>query len=421
MQVQLTPEEVQEHTVGYVGPTLDELAREGARRMLAVALELEVAEYVSQYAHVLGPTGLRLVVRNGHAEPRKIQIGGQVVPVQAPRVDDGREGERFRSAILPPYCRRSQRLEETIPVLYLRGLSTGDFAPALEELFGEAARGFSPTNIVRFKAQWEAEYRAWQARDLSDTDYIYVFADGVNFNVRLEEDRLTCLVLVGVRRDGTKELIALDDGYRESEEAWCELLRSLKRRGLRAPALAVGDGALGFWAALAEVFPQTQQQRCWVHKLRNVLDKLPKRLQERAKELLREVMYAEDLAQAQTAREQFDQAFQAKHEKAVSCLAADWEELFAFMSFPAEHWQHLRSSNVIESIFAPAKTRTKKTKGAGSRKAGLAMAFKLIEGAQNRWRKINKPHLVRLVREGVQFKDGKIVPSAPEKTPQPLD
>lgn len=421
MQVQLTPEEVQEQTSDYVTPTLDALAREGARRMLAAALELEVAEYVSHYVQLQDEFGRRVVVRNGHAEPRRIQIGGQVVPVQTPRVDDRREGEQFKSVILPPYCRRSQRLEETIPVLYLRGLSTGDFGPALEELFGEAARGFSPTNIVRFKEQWLAEYQTWQTRDLTDTDYVYLFADGVNFNVRLEADRLTCLVLVGVRRDGTKELIALEDGYRESEEAWSDLLRGLKRRGMPAPALAVGDGALGFWAALSEVYPQTKQQRCWVHKLRNVLDKLPKRLQEQAKELLRNVMYAEDTASAQTARQAFDQAFESKHEKAVNCLAVDWEELFSFMSFPAEHWQHLRSSNVIESIFSPAKVRTKKTKGAGSRKAGLAMAYKLLEGAQKRWRRINKPHLVRLVREGVQFKDGKIVPSTIENNPQPLN
>lgn len=421
MQVQLTAEEVQEQTSQYVAPTLDELAREGARRMLAAALELEVAEYVSQHTLHRDELGLRLVVRNGHAQPRKVQIGGQVVPVQAPRVDDQRKGEQFKSVILPPYCRRSQRLEETIPVLYLRGLSTGDFGPALEELFGEAARGFSPTNIVRFKEQWEQEYQTWNTRELADTDFVYVFADGVNFNVRLEEDRLTCLVLVGVRRDGTKELIALEDGYRESEEAWGELLRNLKRRGMPAPALAVGDGALGFWAALAEVYPKTQQQRCWVHKLRNVLDKLPKRLQEKAKELLRAVMYAEGRSQAQTAREAFEKEFHAKHEKAVACLTADWEELCAFMHFPAEHWQHLRSSNVIESIFSPAKVRTKKTKGAGSRKAGLAMAYKLLEGAQKRWRKINKPHLVRLIREGVQFRDGKIVPSTTANNPQLLN
>lgn len=418
MQVQLTPEEIQEHTNASVVPTLDELAREGARRMLAAALELEVAEYVARFSGERGEDGLRLVVRNGRAQPRKVVIGGMAVSVQAPRVADRREGEQFTSQILPPYLRRSPRLDQALPVLYLRGLSTGDFAPALEELLGEAARGFSATNIVRLKESWEAEYREWRNRDLTGTDYVYVWADGVNFSVRLEEDRLTCLVLIGVRRDGTKELIALEDGYRESAEAWLTLLRSLKRRGMPAPALAIGDGALGFWNALEQVYPQTQQQRCWVHKLRNVLDKLPDRLQERAKEVLRQVMYAESAAAAEAARDTFAAEFGSKHEKAVTCLTEDWDELLTFMRFPAEHWQHLRTSNVIESVFSPAKVRTRKTKGAGSRTAGLAMAYKLVSSAQRRWRKVNAPHLVRLLREGVRFKDGKIVPSAGSELPQ---
>jgi transposase-like protein len=385
--------------------------------MLAAALELEVAEYVARHREARSAAGRRFVVRNGRAQPRKVVIGGMAVPVQAPRVDDQRAGERFTSQILPPYLRRSQRLDQVLPLLYLRGLSTGDFAPALEELLGEAARGFSATNIVRLKEHWEAEYREWRLRDLTGTDYVYVWADGVNFSIRLEEDRLTCLVVVGVRRDGTKELIALEDGYRESEEAWLTLLRSLKRRGLPAPALAVGDGALGFWNALAQVYPETQVQRCWVHKLRNVLDKLPDRLQERAKELLRQGMYAECEAVAEVAREAFAAEFGAKHEKAVHCLTEDWEELLTFMRFPVEHWQHLRTSNVIESVFSPAKVRTRKTKGAGSRAAGLVMAYKLVSSAQGRWRKVNAPHLVRLLREGVCFKDGKVVPSAGMEMP----
>jgi transposase-like protein len=340
------------------------------------------------------------------------------VPIAAPRVEDRREGEKFTSQLLPPYLRRSRRLDQVLPVLYLRGLSTGDFAPALAELFGEAARGFSPTNIVRLKEGWEAEYRQWRTRELTGTDYVYVFADGVNFQIRLEEDRLTCLVLVGVRRDGTKELVALEDGYRESEEAWLTLLRDLKRRGMPAPALAVGDGALGFWKALGQVYPETQQQRCWVHKLRNVLDKLPDRLQERAKELLRQGMYAPSRAEAEGARTVFQREFILRHEKAVRCLEEDWELLLTFMEYPAEHWQHLRTSNVIESVFSPAKVRTRKTKGAGSRAAGLAMAFKLVSSAQRRWRKVNAPHLVRLVREGVRFRDGQIVPSAGVRLPE---
>lgn len=429
MQVQLTAPTHAEH--GPVAgeefaPTLDELVREGARRMLAAALELEVAEYIARHQHLRDEAGHRQVVRNGQAEARKVLIGGTPVLVQAPHVDDRREGEQFRSTILPPYLRRSQRLEEALPVLYLRGLSTGDFAPALAELFGEAARGFSPTNIVRFKEQWEAEYRDWQQRELTDSDYVYVFADGVNFTIRLEEDRLTCLGVLGVlgvRRDGVKELVALEDGYRESTEAWLALLRDLKRRGLSAPALAVGDGALGFWQALEQVFPATKQQRCWVHKLRNVLDKLPDRLQETAKEQLRGMMYAESRSQAEAARKQFATTFEAKHEKAVHCLDEDWDDLLTFLDFPAEHWLHLRTSNVIESVFSPTKVRTKKTKGAGSRAAGLAMAYKLVTMAQCRWRKVNAPHLVRLVREGVRFQDGQIAartasplpPAAPEK------
>jgi transposase-like protein len=339
MQVQLTADEVRQQTSTPVAPTLDELAREGARRMLAAALELEVAEYVARHRGARKADGRRLVVRNGRAQARKVVIGGMAVPVQAPRVADQRAGERFSSQILPPYLRRSQRLDQVLPLLYLRGLSTGDFAPALEELLGEAACGFSATNIVRLKEHWEAEYREWRLRDLTGTDYVYVWADGVNFTVRLEEDRLTCLVLIGVRRDGTKELIALEDGYRESEEAWLTLLRSLKRRGLPAPALAVGDGALGFWNALAQVYPETQVQRCWVHKLRNILDKLPDRLQERAKYLLRQAMYAESEAAAETARDALAAEFATKHEKAVHCLTEDWEELLTFMRFPAEHWQ----------------------------------------------------------------------------------
>lgn len=417
MQVQLTADEVQQQTSTPVGPTLDEIAREGARRMLAAALELEVAEYVAHHQGARSECGRRLVVRNGRAQSRKVIIGGMAVPVQAPRVDDQRAGERFSSQILPPYLRRSPRLDQVLPLLYLRGLSTGDFAPALAELLGEAACGFSATNIVRLKEHWEAEYREWRLRDLTGTDYVYVWADGVNFSIRLEEDRLTCLVIVGVRRDGTKELLALEDGYRESEEAWLTLLRSLKRRGLPAPALAVGDGALGFWNALAQVYPATQVQRCWVHKLRNVLDKLPDRLQERAKVLLRQAMYAESEAAAEAAQEVFAAEFGAKHEKAIHCLTEDWEELLTFMRFPAEHWQHLRTSNVIESVFSPAKVRTRKTKGAGSRAAGLAMAYKLVSSAQGRWRKVNAPHLVRLLREGVRFKDGKIIPSAGTELP----
>lgn len=416
MQVQFTASEAKEQEVEYTHATLDDLARQGARQMIALALQLEVSEYVARYADQRDEQGQRLVVRNGSAQPRTLFIGGTPVEVQAPRVHDRREGEHFTSAILPPYVRRSRRLEEAIPILYLRGLSTGDFTPVLTELFGEAAKGFSPTSIVRFKQIWETEYQAWRKRDLAQEEFVYWWVDGVNFAVRLEEDRrLTCLVIVGVRPDGTKEVIALEEGYRESEEAWLSVLRELKRRGLGAPALAVGDGALGFWRALEQGYPEVKQQRCWVHKLRNVLDKFPQRLQEKAKELLREVMNAPDREGARRAIREFRSEFGAKYERAVACLEEDEDELLQFMDFPAEHWVHLKTTNVIESVFAPAKGRTKKTKGAGSRKAGLAMAYKLITTAQGRWRKINAPHLLELVREGVRFKDGIAVSKPPRR------
>jgi putative transposase len=411
MHAQFTGSTVAEQASEAVAPTLDELARQGARQMIALALQLEVAEYIQTHAHLRDEAGQRLVVRNGKAQPRTVLVGATPVTVQAPRVDDRRPGEKFTSQILPPYVRRSQRLEEALPLLYLRGLSTGDFAPALFELFGEAVPGLSPTNISRFTRVWEAEYQAFRQRELTESDFVYVWADGVRFPVRLEEDQLTCLVLVGVRPDGGKEVIALEEGYSESEEAWLSLLRSAKRRGLRAPVLAVGDGALGFWAALAQVYPETKRQRCWVHKERNVLAKLPQRLLGKAKQHLHEIMYAPDQASAQEEIGRFREEFGEKYAKAVACLEEDQEELLTFMQFPAAHWVHLRTTNPIEATFAPAKGRVKKTKGAGSRRAGLAMAFKLIESAQQRWRKINAPELVRQVREGVRFPDGERPPA----------
>jgi putative transposase len=406
MHAQFTATPVTEQASEAVALTLDELARQGARQMIALALQLEVAEYIQIHAQLRDETGQRLVVRNGTAKPRTVIVGATPVTVQAPRVDDRRPGEKFTSQILPPYVRRSQRLEEALPILYLRGLSTGDFAPALAELFGEAAPGFSPTNITRFLRGWEAEYQAFRQRDLSECDFVYVWADGVRFPVRLEEDPLCCLVLVGVRPDGSKAVIALEEGYSESEEAWVSLLRSAKRRGLVAPVLAVGDGAQGFWTALERVYPETKRQRCWVHKERNVLSKLPLRLQGKAKQHLHQIMYAPDQESAREEIALFREEFAEKYAKAVACLEEDQEELLTFMQFPAAHWVHLRTTNPIEAAFAPAKGRTRKTKGAGSRQAGLAMAFKLIESAQCRWRKINAPHLVPSVRAGVRFLDG---------------
>lgn len=315
---------------------------------------------------------------------------------------------RFRSAILPPWARRSPKVTEVLPLMYLHGMSTGDFAPALEGFFGSAA-GLSASVITRLTTQWQAEQRAFAERRLDDRDYVYIWADGVHFNVRLEEDRLCCLVIVGVRTDGTKELVALADGYRESTDSWADLLRDLKRRGMRAPVLAVGDGALGFWGALREVFPETRGQRCWVHKVANVLSALPKSAQPTARKMLAEIRDAEDRDHATRAADAFAREFGAKWPKAVAKIVDDLEPLLAFYDFPAEHWIHLKTTNPIESTFATVRLRTRVTKGPGSRAAGLAMAFKLLEAAQDRWRAVNGPHLVALVRAGARFEKGVIV------------
>ena len=387
--------------------SLDDLAREGARRMIAAALELEVEEYIEQLRHLRDENGHALVVRNGKAEPRTVNLGAGPVDLQAPRINDRRPDHRFTSKILPPYMRRSPRLDDALPVLYLRGLSTGDFEEAIPALLGTDAAGFSPSTITRLTRVWQEEHEGWCKRPLTDKEYVYVWADGVYFGVRLGEDKqLACLVLVGVLPDGTKEVIALQDGYRESTDAWLSLLRDLKRRGMPAPKLAIGDGALGFWAALRQVYSGTKEQRCWVHKIANVLDKLPKRVQPRAKDMLHEIMYAPDRQSALEDIERFSQEFQAKYPKAVECLLKDQDELLTFFDFPAEHWIHLRTTNPIESTFSTVKARTKRTKGAGSPKAGLAMAFKLLLGAERRWRKISAPHLVALVQAGVSFPNG---------------
>jgi transposase-like protein len=300
-------------------------------------------------------------------------------------------------------------LEEALPALYLHGLSTGDFGEALEALLGPNAAGLSASTIGRLTREWQEEYRVWRKRSLAGKDYVYIWADGVNFNVRLEEDRLTCLVIIGVNIDGTKEVIAIEEGYRESTESWASVLRDLKRRGMPAPVLAVGDGALGFWAALREVYPETREQRCWVHKIANVLDKLPKRLQARAKMMLHEIMRAPSRKDAEEELAHFVEEYQARYPKATECLTADRDALLTFFDFPAEHWKHLRTTNPIESPFATVKARTRVTKGAGSRKAGLAMAFKLILAAQDHWRKVNAAHLVALVRASATFKDGTLI------------
>jgi transposase-like protein len=393
---------------------LDELAREGARRMLAAALEAEVDAYLAAAAAERDEQGRRLVVRNGHARQRDILTAAGAVAVQAPRVNDRRVDSvtgqriRYRSVILPPWCRKSPKVAEVLPLLYLHGLSTGDFVAALEGFFGSAA-GLSAPVIGRLVAAWQADYQAFCQRDLSDRDYVYCWADGVHFRVRLEQARLCCLVIVGVRADGTKELVALADGERESTDSWAELLRDCRRRGMRAPVVMVGDGALGLWRALEEVFPATHHQRDWVHKTANVLGCLPKAVQVGARKALAEIRDAPDREHAERAIEVFARDYGVKWPKAVAKVVDDAEELLCFFDFPAEHWQHLKTSNPIESTFSTVRLRTRVTKGPGSKAQGLAMAFKLLESAQDRWRAVNGPHLVALVRAGARFDKGVMV------------
>jgi len=391
---------------------LDEIAREGARRMLIEALEAEVNNYIERHRIERDEQGHALVVRNGRGRARKLTMGAGTVELNAPRVDDrrrdehGRRQRRFTSHILPPYMRRSPKVTEVLPILYLRGLSTGDFRPALEALLGEDAAGLSPTTIARLTAGWEKEYHDFRQRDLSGREYVYVWVDGVHFNIRLDDDRLCTLVIIGVGPNGEKDLLAVEDGYRESAESWKAALRELKRRGMLAPVLAVGDGALGFWAAAREVWPETREQGCWCHKLANVLDKLPQRLHSRAKHALHEMMYAAGRSDCEEARVRFAAEYQAKYPKAVESLTANWERLVSFFDFPAEHWKHLRTTNVIESAFATVRLRERVTKGAGSRTKGLLMAFKLLDMAQQRWRRLDGAALLPLVRAGVKFVDG---------------
>src|SRR5512142_1241223 len=393
--------------------TLDELAREGARRMIVAALRAEADEYVARFSDELDEDGHRLVVRNGRARDRKVTVGSGTVPVRAPRVNDKRveeesgERQRVSSKILPASARRSPKVTEVLPILYLRGLSTGDFRPALEDLLGEDASGLSPSTISRLCKEWEAHHDRFRKRHLGFSRYAYLFVDGVHVSVRLgEDDKLCLLVVIGVREDGTKELLTVEDGYRESTDSWAGGFRDMKRRGLGCPKLVVGDGALGAWAALRDVFPEAQEQRCWVHKTANVLDCLPKRLHSKAKEKLHEIVEASTRADARKALEVFREEYGAKYPKALAKLDKDWKQLTAFYDFPAEHWRHLRTTNPIESSFATVKLRTRVTKGAGSKTAALAMAYKLLIAAQERWRRFNGHELITDVLDGARFKDG---------------
>ena len=356
-----------------------------------------------------------MVVRNGYARSRQVLCGAGAIEVGAPRVNDKRvdettgERKRFRSTILPPYMRRSPKVSEVLPLLYLHGLSSGDFAPALREFFGSEA-GLSPANVVRLTEQWQQERKEFMEQDLSEKDYVYVWVDGIHTRVRLgADDKLCCLVMVGARIDGRKELIALQDGYRESTQSWAELLRDLKKRGMRAPVLAIGDGAVGFWGALRDAFPQTRHQRDWVHKTANVLDGLPKSVHARAKKAIKEVTEAENKAEAYKAVKGFAEEFGTKWPKAAAKIEDEKETLLAYYDYPAEHWRRLKTTNPIESPFAAVRARTDITKGPGSREAGVAMIYKLLEATEGRWRRLNGYRLVPLVRAGARFVNGELV------------
>ena len=394
---------------------LTDILRHGAQQMLATAVENEVAQYITDHESLRDAGGYRLVVRNGRLPARTIQTGVGRVEVQQPRVNDKRidgNGQRIRfsSKILPPYLRRTKSIDELIPWLYLKGISTGDFTEALRALLGPQPSGLSATNIVRLKESWQQEWGTWSKRSLEGKYYAYLWADGIHFNIRLGDpgnNKQCILVLMGATEEGRKELIAITEGYRESTQSRRELLLDAKNRGLsQAAKLATGDGALGFWAALREIYPATQEQRCWVHKTANVLNKMPKSLQPKAKSMLHDIWMAETCKQAQLAFDLFTATFETKYAKAVECLAKDREVLLTFYDFPAEHWIHLRTTNPIESTFATVRLRTRRTKGCGSRMACLTMVFKLAQCAEKHWRRLNGKELMAEVIEGVKFVDG---------------
>jgi putative transposase len=393
-----------------VQDVLTSILRDGAQQLLMQAVAAEVAEWIDARRHVLNEQGHQQVVRNGHLPERTLVTGVGPVQVKQPRVLDRRpadEAESFSSKILPPYLRKTKSIEELIPWLYLKGISTGDFSEALAALVGPEAKGLSASTITRLKEVWQGEFQEWTKRSLKGKEYVYVWADGVHFNIRLEEDRQCILVLMGATADGRKELIAIADGYRESEQSWTALLLDAKARGLAIdPKLATGDGALGFWKAIGQVYPMTREQRCWVHKTANVLDKLPKRLQPEAKEKLHQIWMAETRADAEQAFDLFLTTYQAKYPKATECLAKDRRVLLTFYDFPAEHWIHLRTTNPIESTFATVRLRHRRTKGNGSRLACLTMVFKLMQSAAKKWRLLNGSQLWPEVIAGVQFIDG---------------
>jgi transposase-like protein len=393
---------------------LDKIIREGARKMLQIALEEEVEEFINAHSARKDEHGHRIVVKNGYKPPRSILSGAGPLEINQPRIDDRKLEElgeqRFSSKILPPFMRRVPSLNNLIPILYLQGVSTDDFPQALSAILGEGAKGLSANTVVRLKSVWEEEYKTWTNRDLSGKKYVYVWADGIYANIRLEDEKSCLLVLMGATSSGDKELIAVSDGYRESKQSWKEVLLDVKARGLTdAPKLAIGDGALGFWAALREVYPKTKWQRCWVHKTANILDKMPKSIQAKAKGMIQDIYMADTEKEARKAYKLFVETFEAKYPKAVECLTKDEEHLFTFYSFPAMHWIHIRTTNPIESTFATVRQRSRRTKGHGSRTAALTMIWKLCMEAQKSWIKLRGSKLLTLVEEEKKFVDGEMV------------
>jgi putative transposase len=398
---------------GSFADPLTEVLRNGARSLLAQAVEAEVAEFLAKHSDLKTASGLSRMVRHGHLPEREVMTGIGPVGVRQPRVRDrGVAAEnaariRFTPTILPPYARRSRSLEVLIPILYLKGLSTGDFEGALAALLGKDAPGLSASTIARLKEVWLDEHEHWRKRDLSARRYVYVWADGIYLQARLEDAKQCILVLIGATPEGKKELLGFTDGARESAQDWRELLLDLKNQGLAiAPELAVADGALGFWKALGEIWPTTREQRCWVHKTANVLNKLPKSQQSKAKRSLQEIWMAETSKEAEAAFDAFTAAYELKYEKATECLTKDRETLLAFHDFPAEHWKHLRTSNPIESTFATVRHRTIRSKGCLSNKTALAMVFKLVEAAQKSWRRLDGHNQLPKLIQGVRFTDG---------------
>lgn len=398
------------HATNEINSLLEQTLKDGARLLLQQAIENEVNEYLESMEDRKTSEGKKQFVRNGYLPEREVQTGIGPIAVKQPRVRDKESSTIYSSAILPKYMRRAPSIDAVIPALYLRGISTSNFQEALEAIMGKDAKGLSATNITRLKQSWEQEYKNWNKRSLEGKRYVYIWADGIYFNVRLGDDRICFLVILGALPNGNKELVAIHNGYRESKISWSEILENLKRRGLQSsPELAIGDGALGFWSALEEVFPKTKQQRCWVHKTANILDKMPKSVQVNGKKAIHDIYMAPTKEDGLAAFEAFLKTYRDKYPKACACLEKDKAQLFTFYNFPAIHWQHIRTTNPIESTFATIRHRTRQTKGCGSVTATLTMVFKLATTAEKKWRKLKGSELIPKVIKGVVFKDGEEV------------